>query len=127
VPLILLLWNEFFCSLLFCLQLGDPLYLFGCAYRHRTKSDHYSSVGAHLSQNTFALLGVTDVFENIHICDKLEMRRMCSTHNRKDTRSTFVSHSSIKCYLKRKLFLFRTLLFSEKADIEIVLGFLYFL
>jgi hypothetical protein len=53
-------------------------------------------VGAHLSRSTFVSQSVTDVFVNIHICNKLEMRQMCSTHNRKDTRSTFVSHFSIK-------------------------------
>jgi hypothetical protein len=61
------------------------------------------NVGAHLSRSTFVSRGVTDVLVNNYICDKLEMRRMCSTHNRKDTRSTFVSHSSIKFFLKRKL------------------------
>jgi hypothetical protein len=55
-----------------------------------------SSVGAHLSRSTFVSRSVTDVFVNIHICDKLEMRQMCSTHNRKGIRSTFVSHFSIK-------------------------------
>jgi hypothetical protein len=48
-----------------------------------------------LSRSTFVSQSVTDVFVNIHICDKLEMRQMCSTHNRKDTRSTFVSNFSI--------------------------------
>jgi hypothetical protein len=82
-----------------------------------------------LSRNTFNTRSVTDVLVNIHICDKLEMRQMCSTHNRKDTRSTLnvVSHSSIKFYLKRKLFLLNMLLLSEMADKKNVLGFLYFL
>jgi hypothetical protein len=34
-PLILLLRNEFYCSLLFCLQLDGPLSLFGSAGRRR--------------------------------------------------------------------------------------------
>jgi hypothetical protein len=53
------------------------------------------TVGAHLSRSTFVSRSVTHVFVNIYICDKLEMRQMCSTHNRKGTQSTFVSHISI--------------------------------
>jgi hypothetical protein len=55
----------------------------------------YCSVGAHLSRSTSVSRSVTHVFVNIYICDNLEMRQMCSTHNRKGTQSTFVSHFSI--------------------------------
>jgi hypothetical protein len=61
---------------------------------HETKKQ--GTVGAHLSRSTFVSRDVTDVLVDIHIFGKWEMRQMCSTHNRKDTRSTFISHSSIK-------------------------------
>jgi hypothetical protein len=76
-------------------------YLVVCIYARLSQNLIYhifivGVVGAHLSRSTFVSRSVTDVFVNIHICNKLEMRQMCSTHNRKDTRSTFVSHFFIK-------------------------------
>jgi hypothetical protein len=90
--------GSLFKCLLFIVCIGLLILFFGIRHSRqkikRTRNDGNDNASTFVLEHSSVRCARKHSYLRCALCDKLGMRQMCSTLNRRDTQSTFVSHSS---------------------------------